>query len=361
MKAEYFISAIIVLLVILGLGYLSFGISSLPEKTQSEIASPGYTEIPYKEIVNPAGFVNTGDKPIKIKDYVGKKVILLDIMTYSCINCQRTFPYVRSWYEKYKDEGFIAIGIHTPEFAFEKDKRNVEKAMREFGINFPIVLDNEYGTWNAYGNRYWPRKYLIDIHGNIVYDHIGEGAYDETEMKIKELLSERAKFLGETVSGNIDRGLSSSEMPEVRTEARSPETYFGSLRNEYLLNGTPGRAGEQTFVIPPKKILNSLYLGGTWDISPEHAKSVSQAVVSYRYSAKEVYIVASSSKPVEMEVWQDGKLVSVSKGEDVNDKGIVKIGESKLYKLIKNAEPGEHELELRIRGEGALLYAFTFG
>ncbi len=156
--------------------------------------------IPFVEIQNPAGFVNTNDQPFKIADYVGKQVILLDVMTYSCINCQRTFPYVNSWYEKYKDEGLIVIGVHTPEFAYEKDKANVEKAFAEFGIKFPTVLDNDYGTWRALGNRYWPRMYLIDIHGNIVYDHIGEGAYDETEAKIQELLKERTTVLSQAAS-----------------------------------------------------------------------------------------------------------------------------------------------------------------
>lgn len=149
----------------------------------------------YIEIKDPSGFVNTDDKPIRISDYVGKKVILLNVMTFSCINCQRTFPYVNSWYDTYKDEGLIVIGIHTPEFAYEKNKANVEEAMMKFGITYPVVLDNDYKTWRAYGNRYWPRKYLIDIHGNIVYDHIGEGAYKETEAKIQELLKERTEVL----------------------------------------------------------------------------------------------------------------------------------------------------------------------
>ena len=142
----------------------------------------------YHEITDPAGFVNTNGQPIKISDYIGKKIILLDFITYSCINCQRTFPYLVSWNEKYKDKGLIIIGIHTPEFAFERVQKNVEDAMKKEGITFPIVLDNTYGTWNAYGNQFWPRKYLIDLKGNIVYDHIGEGKYDETEMIIQELL-----------------------------------------------------------------------------------------------------------------------------------------------------------------------------
>jgi thiol-disulfide isomerase/thioredoxin len=148
----------------------------------------------YKELVNPSGFVNSD--PFQLKDIVGKKVILLDVMTYSCINCQRTFPYANAWYEKYKDKGLEIVAIHTPEFAFEHKIENVRDAMTKFGIKFPVVLDNDYGTWNAYGNNYWPRKYLIDIDGFVTYDHIGEGGYDETELQIKNALKERAERLG---------------------------------------------------------------------------------------------------------------------------------------------------------------------
>ncbi len=150
----------------------------------------------YIEIVRPSGFVNSNNQPITIGEYVGKKVIVLNVMTYSCSNCQATFPYVNTWYEAYKDDGLIVIGLHTPEFAFEKDKDNVEEAMLKFGITYPVIMDNEYATWNAYGNRFWPRKYLIDIHGNIVYDHIGEGAYEETDAEIVKALVERKRVLG---------------------------------------------------------------------------------------------------------------------------------------------------------------------
>lgn len=341
-------------------------LTSEPEKlnvdNKTEPKTPALTRPPgiiYKEITRPAGFVNTGDIPIKIGDYVGKKVILLDVMTYSCINCQRTFPYVTSWYERYKDSGLIVIGIHTPEFAFEKDKKNVEKAMKEFGINFPVVLDNDYGTWNAYGNRYWPRKYLIDIYGNIVYDHIGEGAYIETEMKIKELLKERAEVLKMSEAPTDKDLVSKTIIPQVTT-AQSPETYFGSLRNEYLKNGMVGRNGEQTLSVPTQVLLNGLYLGGKWNFSDEYARSVKDSNIVYRYNAKEVYIVASAESPTDIEVWQDGKLVSSEAGSDVKN-GSVRVQESKLYRLIKNNEPGEHTLELRVKDGGVLFFAFTFG
>ena len=321
---------------------------------------------PYAEIANPSGFLNTPPSgsgqagPITIGELVGKKVILVDFMTYSCINCQRTFPHVRNWYEKYKDKGLEIVGIHTPEFAFEKDINNVRIAMKEARITYPVVLDNDYGTWRAWGNQYWPRKYLIDINGNVVYDHIGEGAYEETEMKIRELLEERASVLGENKVG-MDKELAVSNVPIERNVAQSPETYFGSSRNEYFANGTSGRQGEQTFSLPQTPSRNSLYLGGSWNIMPEYAESVSGGSVVYKYNAKEVYIVADADTPMEIEVLQDGKPIGTSRGADVDTEGFVMIKESRLYKLIRNATPGEHVLELKVGGKGIRFYAFTFG
>ena len=155
--------------------------------------APKYDPYPYIDFVNPTGFVNS--EPFKLADLVGKKVILVKFTTYSCINCQNTYPYVIDWYEKYKEKGLEIVFVHTPEFAFEHKIENVSTAMTEEGITFPVVLDNNYETWRAYGNRYWPRMYLVDIYGNIVYDHRGEGAYAVTEAKIKQLLAERAELL----------------------------------------------------------------------------------------------------------------------------------------------------------------------
>src|SRR3989344_3502091 len=140
-----------------------------------------------RDLVSPEGYINTDN--ITLAELVGKKVILVDFWTYSCINCQRTQPYLNAWYEKYRAAGLEIIGVHTPEFEFEKNYENVKRAVEKAGIKYPVVQDNDYATWQAYGNRYWPRKYLIDIDGYIVYDHIGEGGYEETERKIQELLS----------------------------------------------------------------------------------------------------------------------------------------------------------------------------
>ena len=303
---------------------------------------------PYREIVNPSGFVNTD--PITIGQFVGDKVILVDFLTYSCINCQRTFPYMNAWYEEYRDQGLVIIGIHTPEFAFEKDIDNVREAMKKFGIEYPIVLDNDYSTWNAWGNRYWPRKYLIDIHGNVVYDHIGEGGYEETELKIRELLKERAEVLGEGVDEETG-ALATDSIAPTASSTNSPETYFGAERNQYLGNGTRGVEGVQTFSVPSNIRSNTLYLGGKWNITPEYAENVeAEAKITYKFDATAVHIVAAAEKPVQVTIMLDG--------EDV---GTQVIQANTLYTLVSNVAAGEHTLELIVHDVGLDVYTFTFG
>src|SRR3989344_3381805 len=194
------------------------------------------------ELTGIDGYINTNGRPITLGELKGKKVVLIDIWTYSCINCQRTLPYLKMWYDKYRDQGLEIIGVHTPEFAFEHVLSNVQRAVMNFGLRYPIILDNEYKTWNAFGNQFWPRKYLIDIDGFIVYDHAGEGAYEEAEAAIQAALRERARRLGTTLEAGTDVPL--AEAPDIDfSRVQSPEVYFGSDRNEYLGNGTKFKAG----------------------------------------------------------------------------------------------------------------------
>jgi thiol-disulfide isomerase/thioredoxin len=279
-----------------------------------------------KEIVAPSGFVNTGGKPIRLSDYIGKKVILLDIMTYSCVNCVRTFPYLVDWYKKYEDKGLIIIGIHTPEFEFEKVQSNVEAAMKKHGIEFPVVLDNDYGTWSAYKNLYWPRKYLIDIDGFIRYDHIGEGGYEETEQAIRELLTERATALGEKV--NLDMPMAEDGAPPVQP-GQSPETYLGTRRN----------ADSKQF------------LKGDWQVTEEYATNpAAGASIVYPFMAKKVFLVAVADKPVTADIYIDGTLTKT-----------MTFFASELYEVYSGAAFGSHDLEIRTKGAGLQAYAFTFG
>ncbi len=291
------------------------------------------------EIVNPSGFINTDE--ITLSEFIGEKVILVDFWTYSCINCQRTTPYLNAWWRKYKDQGLMIIGIHTPEFEFEKDIENVRAAVEKFGIEYPVVLDNDYATWTAFGNRYWPHKYLIDQNGNIVYDHIGEGAYEETEKEIQNAL------------GVLDEEMvTPSEVVEVDfSKVESPEVYFGSSRNEFLENGNAFKEGVQSFEEPETLEKNKLYLVGDWDITSEYAQNQTpNAKILFRYEAKNVYLVGSSENGVSIKILKDGELIQE-----------LTIQKEELYHLVLDSEYGEHTLEIQIVSPGLNAFTFTFG
>jgi thiol-disulfide isomerase/thioredoxin len=332
------------------------------------------------ELTGIQGYINTprlssGEAgPITIGEFKGKKVVLIDIWTYSCINCQRTLPYIKMWYDKYKDQGLEIIGVHTPEFAFERVLSNVQNAVNNFGIKYPVVLDNAYATWNVFGNQFWPRKYLIDIDGYIVYDHAGEGNYDQTEKAIQKALAERAARLGTTMSTT---GVSNptNVVSVDNSKLGSPETYFGAERNEYLGNGKKGQLGLQSLQEPITVNTNTLYLIGEWDFVNEYAETASTVGgsagsdrVDYRYKAKNVYFVAGSKSgaPIEVEVLRDSKPLEHSfAGADVHfrdGKSYVTITGNKLYHIIGDQSGyGEHFLELIISSPGLQAYTFTFG
>lgn len=309
------------------------------------------------ELVSPDGYLNTDGKPITLAQYRGKNVVLIDFWTYSCINCQRTLPYLTTWYGKYKDQGLVIIGVHTPEFAFEHVQSNVADALKRFGITYPVVLDNEYKTWTAFQNEYWPREYLIDIDGYVVHDHAGEGDYDITEKAIQDALAERAARLG---TGPVTT-TTTKIVPADLSGIGSPETYFGAARNQYLGNGGRSQEGKQSLTIPASVNPNTLYLGGSWDFSQEYATAGDGAEVEYQYQSKDVYLVASSDASVTVEVIQDGAPLGANAGSDVSASGIVTIGESRLYKIVANPTSGLHTLHLKIHGASGHFYTFTFG
>ncbi len=302
-----------------------------------------------KELSDPQGFINTS--PFKLADIVGKKVVLVDFWTYSCINCVRTIPYLNAWYQKYKDLGLEIVGVHTPEFDFEKDYNNVSKAVQQLGIKYPVVLDSNQGTWNAYQNLYWPHEYLIDIDGFIVHDKIGEGSYGETEKNIQKALQERNLTLGITtpIPNSIVNPLDVITMDQSKVE--SPETYFGSTRNEYLGNGQKSVSGLQTLSIPNDIQSDTLYLDGTWSFQDQYAENTSStAKITYKYSAKNVYFVASSKNGVPIKIFQDGKLINT-----------ITIKDNKLYPLIQGTDYGAHTLQIEVDGAGLQAFTFTFG
>ena len=326
---------------------------TLAEKTLAYQKAP--------ELVSPDGYINTEGHPVSIGQYLGKNVVLIDFWDYSCINCQRTIPYLNAWYEKYKNQGLIIVGVHTPEFAFEHLQSNVETAAKRFGISYPVVLDNEYKTWNAFQNQYWPREYLVDIDGYIVHDHAGEGDYDGTEHAIQNALTERAARLKTQAIPTSIVNIQASDLSAIQ----SPETYFGSARNQYLGNGTPGTQSLQKFTLPsPDSIqANTLYLGGQWNIRQEYAESAAGGTVIFKYNSRDVYMVATNlDSSVKIKVLRDGQPIGSFAGTDVDPKtSEVTINGDRLYKLIHDPTPGVHTIELQIE-QGVLdAYTFTFG
>ena len=313
-----------------------------------------------KEISSPDGFINTA--PFALKDYVGKKVILVDFWTYSCINCKRTTPYLNTWYDKYEKDGFVIVGIHTPEFDFEKVYDNVKKATEQEKIKFPVVLDNDYSTWTAYKNQYWPRKYLIDIDGFIVYDHIGEGAYDETEAKIVDALNERAQTLG---MGKVEMSGTSPTDVVLPSAGVSPETYLGFARSEYMAN--PLLAGCRDavcdYTLPARIPSNTFGIEGKWTIKQEFARTEAKdASLMFSVRAKNVYLVGHGAQgAVNVHVLLDGKEVPASASGESLKNSTLMINDAKLYHVFSFPGVESHTLELKSDGPGLELFTFTFG
>ena len=360
--------ALIAALILIAVAIVFLGQFSPPKSYTGTTVQPGNrTAInaekaklypPAEEIARPSGFVNTGN--ITIGSLVGKDVILVDFWTYSCINCERTIPYLNMWYEKYHDQGFEIVGVHTPEFQFEHNIENVLQAVRKFGIQYPVVLDNDYATWGSYGNQYWPEDYLIDIDGFIVDRHIGEGDYDTTEKKIRDLLTERAGALGVRVNISNTTLTPPDAVSVDFNRVGSPETYFGSGKNEYLGNGKKAAAGLQTMVLPGEVLPNVLYLAGPWNFSDQYAETAGKTSVVFQYDAKNVYFVASAANSTTVSVTLDGKPAGDLAGPDAPG-GIATIRDEQLYQLVAGKDYGEHTLELDIPQPGVRAYTFTFG
>lgn len=302
-----------------------------------------------------SGGVWFNSEPLKLSDLKGK-VVVIDFWTYTCINCQRTMPYLRAWHEKYKDKGLVIIGVHSPEFEFEKNEENLAKAITDFKLKHPIVQDNNFDTWRAYNNRYWPAKYFIDKEGYIRYTHFGEGAYDESERIIQELLKE---------TGAIDVS-SSVNNPQYQNYAKTPEIYLGYERIDTFVSNE--RISENilaTYTASTNISNNSVAFEGQWKVMGEYANSQKGAKLYLNFESKEVFLVMrpTSSAPNGMgkiRVILDGKSLGDNAGEDVID-GIVTVDSDRLYKLIKLSTPGEHILELEFQDSNLELYAFTFG
>lgn len=291
--------------------------------------------------------------PLTLKEQRGK-VVLVDFWTYTCINCIRTLPYLKTWHEKYKDKGLVIIGVHTPEFEFEKNPKNVEKAIKDFGLTYPIMQDNDYATWNAYANRYWPAKYFIDKNGKIRSTHFGEGDYDESEEIIRKLLQETGSDVSQTDVGN----------PSYQIYARTPELYLGYARLQYFASKERISEDKQTnYSFPDNLPSNYFAYGGRWTVGEERAQPTHGSSLWLNFEAQEVFLVMRPIGPAkgQLRVFIDDEPVNQdNSGMDVVE-GLVTVDSDRLYRLIKLAKPGEHLLKLDFLDGNIELYAFTFG
>jgi thiol-disulfide isomerase/thioredoxin len=307
------------------------------------------TNTPAPDFTGITNWINS--QPLNLAELKGK-VVLVDFWTYTCINCIRTLPYTTGWYNKYKDQGFVVVGVHTPEFDFEKETANVERAIKQYGILYPVAQDNNYSTWNAYSNQYWPAEYLIDINGNVRRVHFGEGEYDKTEEAIKMLLKESGKKTDESLI------IAPDQTPSGQL---SPESYLGSKRMQYYSPNGSLSNGTYNFTLTIPSI-NSFSFGGKWAISDESSKALDKAKLSYNFFADKVYLVMGPGQgSSKVKVYLDGKLIDAnSQGSDVKN-GEVLIDSQRLYSLVDlKSGPEEHSLEL-IFDNGVSVFAFTFG
>ena len=324
------------------------------EEADAGVSLPDYGPAP--DFVGTQEWFNTDGKPLSIKQLTeGQgRVVLIDFWTYTCINCIRTLPEVESWDSEYRKDGLTIVGVHSPEFAFEKDAGNVADAIEQYGIQYPVVQDNDLGTWTAFGNQYWPAKYLIDADGDVRYVHFGEGQYEQTEAAIRSLLAE---------AGSSDLGASARPGRVERADPmlRTPETYLGTARAQGWVNGPQPGSKDYGDPDPGSLDLNQFAFGGAWDVGDESARAGDGASIALSFQARRVFLVlGAEDAPRELQVLLDGKpIADADAGSDVRDARAT-IGAQRLYRLVELPEAGRHTLELRFQ-PGIEGYAFTFG
>jgi thiol-disulfide isomerase/thioredoxin len=297
------------------------------------------------------------------------KVVLVDFWTYSCINCLRTIPYVRAWAEKYKDQGLVVIGVHAPEFAFEKDVDNVKKAIADLKITYPVAIDNNYAIWRGFNNNFWPAHYFIDAKGQIRHHEFGEGNYDESERVIQQLLAEAGK---KTASDDLVQvNATGAEAAADMSDIQSPETYLGYARAENFVSaGGAAKDQAKTYSVEAKQ-LNQWGLSGDWTVGGEQATlNAKDGGITYRFHARDLHLVlgpGADGKPVRFKVTIDGVAPGANHGSDVDANGDGMVTGQRLYQLVRqqtgNAGNGvaDHTFGIQFLDPGVQAYAFTFG
>jgi cytochrome c biogenesis protein CcdA/thiol-disulfide isomerase/thioredoxin len=291
-------------------------------------------------------------------------VVLVDFWTYSCINCLRALPYVEAWAKKYRDEGLVVIGVHAPEFAFEKNIDNVRAADKRLGIDYPVAIDNNYAIWRGFNNEYWPAHYFIDAKGQIRHHHFGEGGYAESERVIQELLREAGH---KTTSGTVAVSGTGVEKAADMADVESPETYIGTDRAENF--ASPGGAVQDTahaYSAPATLMLNQWALTGDWRVGQQDAVlEQPNGGITYRFHARDLHLVLGPStdgKPVKFQVTIDGHAPGKDHGVDIDAAGNGVVTGQRLYQLVRlNDRIEDHTFEIRFLDAGATAYSFTFG
>ena len=330
-------------------------LSNVNLKSQS---SSDVSELP--EFNQITAWINS--KPLLKKDLLGK-VVLIDFWTYSCINCIRTLPYLKEWSEKYKENNFIIVGIHAPEFAFEKNLDNVKKAVQELGITYPVAIDNDYALWSAFQNHYWPAHFLIDREGKVRSYHFGEGNYEETEKLIQTLIAESGEKLKIKETKRIAQGV---EAQGSTANTLSPETYLGFQRASNLQINPPAlKNTEANYQIVSPLKLNEWSLGGTWKIAADKIElKKPKGKIAFRFRARDLHLVLGGNKAISFKVTIDGHAPGNEHGTDTTAEGLGVIRENRLYQLIRETEAHrdeEHLFEITFFEDGVEAYAFTFG
>jgi thiol-disulfide isomerase/thioredoxin len=289
----------------------------------------------------------------------------MDFWTYSCVNCLRALPYVEGWAAKYKDAGLVVIGVHTPEFAFEKERANVEQAVHDLKITYPVAIDSNYKIWQAFHNEYWPAHYFIDGQGRIRYHHFGEGEYDQSERVIQELLKDNgAKSLAD---GTINVSASGAEAAPDLQNTRSPETYTGYKRAEHFASAQLfAQDTRMNYTPQPRLTLNQWALGGAWKVGPESAVlEGAPGKVVFRFHARDLHLVlgpTKNGKPIRFKVTLDGTAPGDDHGSDTDASGAGTVQVHRLYQLIRQKGAVEDRtFEIEFLDPGVQAFAFTFG
>lgn len=302
--------------------------------------------------------------PLTAADLKGK-VVLIDFWTYSCINCLRSLPYVNAWAKKYHDQGLVVIGVHAPEFAFERDFDNVRKAVHDLGINYPVALDNDFAIWHGFNNQYWPAHYFIDAQGQIRYHHFGEGDYAQSEQVIQQLLSEAGH-------NNVSKDVVIADAQGVQqsadaAEVGSPETYLGYQRAENFASaGDQVTDNPHTYAAPVQPALNQWGLSGKWTAKPEQViLEGAPGRIVYRFHARDLHLVLGpgpDGKPVRFRVSIDGAAPGQDHGTDISPNGDGTVTAQRLYQLVRQAGPViDRTFDIEFLDPGVQAYAFTFG